>query len=62
MDEPIPLYRPGTELHIVTAGGLNFRGQCLNQRGDYVTIRDRRTERDITFCLLHIQFVEVIGR
>lgn len=54
------IYREGTELRLVTAAGMIFRGPVLNQDGDFLTIKDRRTGRNVSVNLYHIQSVEVI--
>lgn len=61
-DGPKPLYRPGTIVHIVTASKLNFRGPVIDQKGDYLTIKDAKTGRRTSFNLLRIELVEVLSK
>lgn len=56
---PIPTYRPGLELRIVTSGNLRFSGPVIQQIGDFLTIHDRMTNREISVNLFHVQSVEV---
>lgn len=57
---PEELYRPGTELRIITANRLHYGGPVLSCQGDWIVIRDRIKDRSIRLNLNLIESLEVL--